>query len=134
MRVLALDWGTVRIGGAITDELGKIAFPMEKFIESKNATSEIKKIVDEKDVQKIIVGLPKNLSGEDTDSTKLVEEFAKELKEKVGVEVEFFDERFSSVGATKTLSNQGLSKKSSGDWSIILLRRKCYKPILTQNY
>jgi|SRR3989338_3961561 len=111
MRVLALDWGTVRIGAAISDADSKIAFPLDKFFESKNALEEIKKLVQEKEVDKILIGLPKSLSGEGNKSTTAVESFVGKLQEQVSCSIEYFDERLSSVAAAKTLSQQGLSQK-----------------------
>ena len=111
MRILALDWGTVRIGGAISDPEGKIAFALERFIEAKNAVSEIKKLVEENEVEKIIIGLPKALSGNDTASTKSAEEFGNKLSESLDINIVFIDERLSSVAAQKTMSEQGLNQK-----------------------
>ena len=111
MRILALDWGTVRIGVAISDPDGKIAFPFEKFLETKSALPEIKNIVDEKEVERIIIGLPKSMSGEASQSSKQVEEFVGKLKELVACSIEYVDERLSSVAAGKTLSEQGLNQQ-----------------------
>lgn len=111
MRILALDWGSVRFGAAISDPDNKIAFPLEKFIESKDAIVQIKSLVQEKAVEKIIIGLPKNMAGEDTSSTNAVKGFVKELQEQVICPIEFFDERLSSIGAEKTLSADGINQK-----------------------
>ena len=111
MRILALDWGQVRVGAAVSDESGKIAFPLEKFIESKNAIGEIKKIIDELKVEKILVGHPKSLSGSESQSSKQVSEFVANLKTEVQIPLEMFDERFSSVAAGKTLQEQGMPEK-----------------------
>lgn len=111
MRILALDWGTVRVGAAVSDPDGKIAFPLDRFIESKNAIDEVKKIVEELKVEKILVGLPKGLAGQDTESTTRTEKFVTDLKTAVGQSIELLDERLSSVAAGKTLSNMGVSEK-----------------------
>lgn len=110
MRILALDWGTVRIGAAISDPEGKIAFPLEKFIDSKNAAAEIKSLVEEKEVEKILLGIPKSLAGTDTESTKLAQKFGESLQG-LGIPVENFDERLSSQGASKFLSSLGFNQK-----------------------
>lgn len=115
MRVLALDWGTVRVGAAISDPDGKIAFPLDGYIKAKQAFEEIKKLVDEKRVEKIIIGLPKSLSGENTASTISATEFAEKLKNTFPVSVEMVDERLSSQGASKTLSEQGKNLKQQKD-------------------
>jgi putative Holliday junction resolvase len=110
LRILALDWGTVRIGAAISDPEGKIAFPLEKFIDSKNAVAEIKSLVEEKEVEKILLGIPKSLAGTDTESTKLAQKFGESLQG-LGIPVENFDERLSSQGASKFLSSLGFNQK-----------------------
>lgn len=112
MRYLALDWGTVRVGAAVSDPDGKIAFPLDKYLDSKNAIDEIKKIINELQVDKILVGLPKGLSGQDTDSTKAAREFIENLKNQVGPPIETLDERFSSVAAGHALTDQGISEKN----------------------
>ncbi|MBI3952360.1 MAG: Holliday junction resolvase RuvX [Candidatus Doudnabacteria bacterium] len=111
MRILALDWGTVRIGVAISDPDGKIAFPLDKFIEPKNALGEIKKIVAELQVEKILVGWPKGLGGQATKSTDQVEKFVETLKSEIGQPLELLDERLSSIQAGNTLSAAGVSEK-----------------------
>ena len=111
MRVLALDWGDVRVGAAVSDEEGKIAFPLDKFIESRGAIDEIKKIIEELGVQKILIGNPRSLSGESSRSSNKVAEFVDKLKKEISIPIEMFDERFSSVAAGKTLDEEGLSEK-----------------------
>jgi putative Holliday junction resolvase len=110
VRILALDWGTVRIGAAISDPDGKIAFPLDKFIDSKNSIDEIKSIVEEKNVEKILLGIPKSLAGTDTESTKSARAFG-EILSGLGIPIEYLDERLSSMGASKTLSELGVSQK-----------------------
>ena len=112
MRVLALDWGSVRIGAALSDEGGSIAFPLQGILDSKSAISEIKKLVDEKNVEKIIVGHPKNLNGEVGASGEKTVEFVNDLKKVVVVPIVLIDERFSSVEATNTLAEQGMNEKN----------------------
>ncbi len=115
MRILALDWGTVRVGGAISDPEGKFAFPLDRFIESKTAIAEIKKIIEDQEVEKVLVGLPKGLKGQATASTAQAEEFIKTLQSQIDPPVEVLDERFSSVAAGKALQTQGVSAKEQRD-------------------
>mgnify|MGYP001593828983 CR=1 FL=1 len=65
MRILALDWGEVRIGGAVSDPEGKIAFPLEKYIGNRNALEEITKIVKDLEV------LGYSVSHNEVESTRL---------------------------------------------------------------
>ncbi len=111
MRILALDWGEVRVGAAISDESGKIAFPLQKVIDAAGALDEIKNIVIEMSVEKIIIGMPKNLSGQEAASAKKVEEFVNSLKTKVACKLELVDERFTSVEARKKLSDSGMKEE-----------------------
>jgi putative Holliday junction resolvase len=110
MRILALDWGTVRVGGAISDPDGQFAFALEEALEAKTSIEEIKKLIAEKEVGKIIIGLPKSLGGQDTASTTGAEKFIEKVRQ-LGVEVETVDERFSSVAAGKALGSQGIKEK-----------------------
>src|SRR3989338_4450 len=134
MRMLALDWGTVRIGGAVSDPEGKFSFPLEKFIDSKNALAEIKQIISDLGVEKVLIGLPKGLAGQDTASTQSAEVFIALLKSQLVQPVEILDERFSSVAAGKTLASQGLSEKSQRDMkdniaAQLMLQQYLYKKL-----
>jgi len=115
VRILAIDWGSVRVGVAISDPESKIAFAFDRYIKNKNAVSEISTIVSEKDVGKIIIGRPKSLAGSETQSTQEVENFVKQLEYKVSCPIEYVDERLSSVGASKTLDEEGVSQKKQRD-------------------
>ena len=110
MRVLALDWGEVRIGAAISDEEGKFAFPLNEPIPASNAITEIQKLISEKQVEKILVGNPKSLSGQESESSKRVSVFV-EMLNQTGIPIELIDERFSTVGAEKILKDQGMKEK-----------------------
>ena len=111
MRILALDWGDVRVGLAISDEDQKIAFPLDKIIDRKDAVAEIKSIILQYSVGKVILGLPITLSGQTGNSAEKVKQFASELNKEIGIRIEFVDERFSSVGAGKILAVGGMSEK-----------------------
>ena len=111
MRILGLDWGDVRIGAAVSDPEGKIAFPLEKVLEAKSAADEIKNLVFDLRVEKIVIGLPKNLSGKEEMSAKKVTEFVKNLKAQVAPPIELVDERFTSIEAGKKLSDAGINEQ-----------------------
>ncbi len=111
MRILALDWGEVRIGAALSDPTGKFAFPLETPISSKNSIAEIKTLINEQKVDSIILGLPKNLSGSEGRSAEKLREFADKLFSEVKIPVSLVDERFTSVAAEKVLDEQGFSQK-----------------------
>lgn len=112
MRILALDWGEVRVGAAISDEEGKIAFPLENPIDSKQAIKEIKKIIQEQGVELVLLGLPKNLAGLDGESAKKLRVFADKLFAETKIPISLIDERFTSTQATKLLHEQGIKEKN----------------------
>jgi putative Holliday junction resolvase len=112
MRVLALDWGEVRIGAAVSDEGGQFAFALKQVIDAKKAMPEIKKIIEESQVKKIILGLPKNLAGEEGLSAQKLRKFADQLFAETQVPISLVDERFTTMAATKQLRESGMKEKN----------------------
>lgn len=108
MRILGIDFGEKRIGLAISDEGESIAFevgivPAERFF------ADLPGIVLEREVQKIIVGLPLNMSGERTAKTEEADRFCKRIQELLpDIPCDLMDERLSSVMA------QSISGSSKG--------------------
>lgn len=104
-RVLALDFGSARCGCALSDPTGTIAVPIEPVARpnTKRGVSELARIVAERDVQRVVVGLPLSLSGRDSDQTRAAREFAERLNRRLGesVRVELYDERFTTVLAAR---------------------------------
>ena len=105
MRVLALDHGTVRIGCAISDPTGTLATPIAA-IEPPEVDS-VARLAGEREAEKIVVGLPVSLSGEDSGQTELTRSFAEELGAAVEVPVETWDERFTTRMAAQTRRETG---------------------------
>ena len=105
MRVLALDHGTVRIGVAISDELGMIATPLE-FIPAEPFAAfldRLKALLREKEVEQIIVGMPRNLDGSYGPAALQVQQFVAVLKETLTVPIQTWDERLTSAQANRFL-------------------------------
>ncbi len=94
MRVLALDHGTARIGAAISDPTGTLATPLP-VIEPPEAKL-VAEIVAEHDVERVVVGLPLHLSGEEGSQAALARTFGAELKAVLSVPVETYDERLTT--------------------------------------
>ncbi|MEO8065342.1 MAG: Holliday junction resolvase RuvX [Candidatus Doudnabacteria bacterium] len=111
MRVLAIDWGEARVGAAVSDEEGKIAFPLEQFFETQNAIAEIIKIINELGISLVLVGLPKNLAGKEEKSAVKLKVFVDNLSKAVKVPITLIDERFTSVEATNRLRELGIKEK-----------------------
>jgi len=113
MRILGLDIGEKRIGVAMSDELCFTANSLE-VIERKNNGEDINKIGDivaKYNVTKIVVGLPKNMDGSLGPSGLEVKKYADKLQKTLGVEVDFWDERLTTVAAERTLLEADLSRK-----------------------
>ncbi|HWW67258.1 MAG TPA: Holliday junction resolvase RuvX [Solirubrobacterales bacterium] len=94
MRVLALDYGTARIGCAISDPSGTLATPLP-VIEPSEARS-VADLVDEHAVEMVVVGLPLHLSGEEGSQAAITRTFCAELESIVDVPVETYDERMTT--------------------------------------
>jgi putative transcription antitermination factor YqgF len=94
VRVLALDHGTARIGAAISDPTGTLATPLP-VIEPPEAKL-VAEIVAEHDVERVVVGLPLHLSGEEGSQAALARTFGAELEAVLSVPVETYDERLTT--------------------------------------
>ena len=94
MRVLALDHGTARIGCAISDPSGTLATPLP-VIEPPEARS-VADLVAKHGVERVVVGLPLHLSGEEGSQAALARTFAKELEGMLSIPVETYDERLTT--------------------------------------
>ena len=94
MRVLALDHGTVRIGCAISDPTGTLARPLP-LIEPPEPRS-VEELVSEHGVERVVVGLPLHLSGEEGSQAALTRGFCAELEALLDVPVEAYDERLTT--------------------------------------
>ena len=109
-RILGVDYGERRIGLALSDPLGIIAKPL-KVIDRKKTPdylSEILETAKEKDVKRIVVGVPFTLKGEHSKQTDIVKNFIDELFTLGKIQIIPIDERLSSVAAKRSLQLQGV--------------------------
>lgn len=110
-RILAIDFGTKRVGLASTDPLQIIASPLDT-VPNKEIFTYLKTYLNREEVEKIIVGMPKNLQNEDTHSTESVRKFVLKLEEAFPtIQIITADERFTSKMAFQTMIDGGLKKK-----------------------
>ncbi|HEV2412786.1 MAG TPA: Holliday junction resolvase RuvX [Candidatus Saccharimonadales bacterium] len=100
--LLGIDVGQKRIGIAWTAADPQVAVPLVTIQAGENVVDEIKRLVREKEADAIIVGLPRNQQGEETNQTTTVRQFADKLKE-AGLDVIFQDESLTSVIAEESL-------------------------------
>ncbi len=113
MRVLAIDYGTKRIGIAVSDELKMTAQPLEfipaepfaKFLER------LQTLIREKEVDQIVVGMPRNMDGSYGPAAQKVETFIGALRDALVVPIATLDERLTSSQANRTLIQGGVSRR-----------------------
>mgnify|MGYP003404452426 FL=1 len=103
MKILGIDYGTKRVGLAISDESQTLARELN-ILSPKEFWMQIEQLIETEGIERVIIGLPLNMSGEPTQSTAVAQEFYDELNNrfiKTGrkIDVEFMDERLSSVMA-----------------------------------
>jgi putative holliday junction resolvase len=105
MRILAIDHGSKRIGIAVSDELKMIAQPLE-FIPAEpfaRFVARLEELILEKEVESILVGLPRNMDGSYGPAAEKAQEFVTTLKGVVSVPIKTWDERLTSAQANRIL-------------------------------
>jgi putative holliday junction resolvase len=113
MRIMGLDIGSRTIGVAISDELGMTAQPI-KTIRRKTMeddVQEIKRMIKEYEITKVVVGLPKNMDGTLGKQAEIVFKWIKTVQDKIQLPMITWDERLSTVGATKLLLEADVSRE-----------------------
>lgn len=130
-RILAIDYGAKRTGIAVTDSLKLIANGLTTI-----PTSELIKFLEEylpkEDVDTIVVGMPKQTNGEDSENMKRIIPFVNRIKKLYrNTKIEMYDERFTSVLAHDTMLKSGISKKSRQDKALV---DKISATIILQDY
>jgi len=106
MRVLALDYGSARCGCALSDPTGAIVTPIEPIFRpaTRRGLRSLEALIRERDVERVVVGLPLSLSGQDTRQTTEARAFARRLADRLGagIPVEMHDERFTTLMARRS--------------------------------
>ena len=108
-RYLGIDFGEKRVGLAITDPTRTIAQPLKtiEYSSLKKLIAEIKDIIAEKKVVRIVLGLPLSMKGSDSAQTRVVRDFAERLRESCNLPVELIDERLTTVQAHQVIHQMG---------------------------
>ena len=109
-RFLAIDFGEKKVGLALSDPIKIIAKPFKTIFYSNqnDLINKIALIIKDEKIEKIILGLPKGLKGNNTSQTNLVIEFYNFIKDKIDTPIVMEDERLSSVSAKKSLILQNI--------------------------
>ena len=111
-RIIAFDYGTNRIGVAISDPLQITAQP-HGVIEVKNTDTipdNVKMIIQEMDIEKAIVGLPLHMSGAESELAKKARHFAQMLEQEFNIPVQLWDERLSSRSADRVMLESNMRR------------------------
>ena len=112
-RIMGLDVGDKTIGVSVSDLMGLTSQPVTtiKRVSKKKDIESLKEIIKEKQVIKIVSGLPKNMNGTLGPQGEKVLSFCEFLKEETKIEIEFFDERLSTVQAERSLLGGDISRQ-----------------------
>lgn len=113
MRILGIDFGLARVGLALTDPMGAMAFPYRTITRSTREAlfADLAQVLDSEKVEAIVVGLPLNLDGSDSMTTRQARNFAQSLGRRTDLPIHLMDERLSSAAAEEELIEAGLTKR-----------------------
>lgn len=118
-RILALDYGRKRTGVAVSDPLQIIANGLTT-VSSHELLDFLQNYTSKEQVELIVIGLPKQMSGEKSESMNYIEPFVRALKKLLpDMPVQFVDERFTSVLAHKAMLDGGLKKKDRQNKALV---------------
>lgn len=113
MRAAGVDFGSVRVGLAVGDELGLLAHPRPYLPagDPRALFAALRALARDEGIDVFVVGLPRSLDGKERQSARRVRKFAERLTAETGVRVELVDERLSTVEAQGRLREQGLDAR-----------------------
>lgn len=112
-RILGIDYGTVRIGLALSDPTGTLASPLPH-LENKSVSvvrGSLCELIQTHDISRIVVGLPRNMDGSYGPAAENVRKFISQIQEGLSTPIETQDERLTTAQASKQLSQMGLNQK-----------------------
>lgn len=113
MRIMGLDLGDKKIGVALSDPLGWTAQGLEVIPSTGSASEDIKKIKEiarQYGVERVVVGLPRNMDGSPGPRAEMARDFAGRLAKALGLPVEMWDERLTTAAAERLLIEADLSR------------------------
>lgn len=121
MRIMGLDYGAKTVGVAISDELLLTAQPVETIkrereTKLRKTLARIERLMEEYQVEKVVIGLPKKLNNEEGDRCERTREFAEMVERRSGLEVIFWDERLTTVSADAVLAEGGVAREKRKEY------------------
>lgn len=130
-RILAIDYGQKRVGLAVTDPLKITANGLDT-IAVHEIFNYLKQYTAKEDVEKFVIGLPKQMDGSESASMQYIHPFVVKLKKQFpDIDVVFIDERFTSVMAHNTMLEAGLKRKDRQNKALV---DKIAATIILQTY
>lgn len=113
MRILGIDFGLKRVGLALTDGLGMMAFPYKTIVRTTRDQlfADLLDIIEKENVNAIVLGLPLSMDGGESLITRQVRNFKDSLARRTDLPIHFMDERLSSMEAEEQLIEAGLTKR-----------------------
>lgn len=119
MRVMAFDYGTKRVGIAVTDPLQLIATSLDT-VHAKDVLDYVKAYVGREPVATFVIGMPRQVDGTESESAQHVRGFVRLLRRTFSdIPIETIDERFTSKIAAVSISQSGMAKKRRQDKSLV---------------
>ncbi|MCD8235817.1 MAG: Holliday junction resolvase RuvX [Prevotellaceae bacterium] len=130
-RIMSIDYGAKRTGIAVTDPLQMIANGLTT-VATAQLHDFIKNYLEKEDVECIVIGLPKQTNGADSENMKRITPFVNRLRKLYPhIKIEYYDERFTSVLAHRTMLDSGIGRKSRQDKALV---DKISATIILQDY
>jgi putative Holliday junction resolvase len=112
-RFLGIDYGTVRIGLALSDPTGTLASPLQ-FLENQSpqqVTTALSELIQTHQIAGLVIGLPRNMDGTYGPSAQKVRDFIGQIQKSISLPITPIDERLTTAQASKQLSGIGLNQK-----------------------
>jgi putative Holliday junction resolvase len=129
-RILALDHGEARCGCAISDPSGTLAMPLAAVErpETKRGLAELARIVEEQQAERVVVGLPITLAGDEGEQSKRARKFAVRLAGRISVPVELHDERLTTRLAERSGGRSDADSRAAAHLLESYLARSAARP------
>jgi len=118
-RILSIDYGEVRGGLAMSDITNTIATGLDTLVINKNKSiliDKVKELIKENEIEKIVIGYPKNMNGTLSQKTEEVDKIVKKI-EALGIEVVKWDERLTTVSAYMTMRDLGIKQTQKNKYA-----------------
>lgn len=114
---MGLDYGSKTVGVAISDQLlltaqGKEIIRRERYNKLRQTLARIEALIVENDVEKIVLGCPKNMDGSEGDRVEKTKEFQEMIERRTGLEVVLWDERLTTVAADRYMMEAGIRREN----------------------